>query len=44
MNMKAVKKMYIGVGSRKNSMAGGAGMVYIDNIGLTRPAPAAQQP
>ncbi len=43
-NMKAVKKMLIGVGDRKTPQAGGAGMVYIDNIGLTRPAPAAEQP
>jgi len=37
-NMKAVKKMFIGVGDRKKPQAGGDGLVYIDNIGLSRPA------
>ena len=39
-NLKAVKKMFIGVGDRKQPQAGGDGLVYIDNIGLIRPAPA----
>ena len=38
-NMKSVKKMYIGVGDRKKPVAGGDGLVYIDDIGLSRPAP-----
>jgi hypothetical protein len=42
-NMKAVKKMFIGVGDRKKPQAGGDGLVYIDNIGLTRPAAPAGQ-
>ena len=41
-NMKAVKKMFIGVGDRKKPQAGGDGLVYIDNIALTRPSPAGQ--
>lgn len=39
-NMKAVKKMFIGVGDRKTPQAGGDGLIYIDDIGLSRPAPA----
>ena len=38
-DMKAVKKLFIGVGDRKKPQAGGAGLIYIDDIGLTRPAP-----
>jgi len=38
-NMTAVKKMFIGVGDRKKPQAGGDGLVYIDDIRLTRPAP-----
>jgi hypothetical protein len=34
--LSAVKKMYIGVGSRTASTEGGAGVVYIDDIRLTR--------
>ena len=34
--LTAVKKMYIGVGSRTASKEGGAGVVYIDDIRLTR--------
>ena len=41
-NMKAVKKMFIGVGDRKKPQAGGDGMIYVDDIGLTRPLPAGQ--
>jgi hypothetical protein len=40
-NLGAVKKLFIGVGARKNAPPGGDGLVYIDDIGLTRPAPAA---
>ena len=38
-NMARVRKMYIGVGDRRNPTAGGAGRVYIDDICLTKPAP-----
>jgi len=38
-NMKSVKKMFIGVGDRKKPQAGGDGLIYIDNIGLSRPVP-----
>ena len=37
-NLKAVKKMFIGVGDRKKPQAGGDGLVYIDDIGLIRPS------
>ncbi len=43
-NMKAVKKMFIGVGDRKKPQAGGDGLIYIDNIGLIRPAPVTPSP
>jgi hypothetical protein len=36
--MQAVKKMSIGVGDRKKPQAGGDGLIYIDDIGLSRPA------
>ncbi len=35
-NVTAVKKMFIGVGDRKNSSAGGAGSILIDDIGVGR--------
>ncbi len=35
-NPAAVKKMYIGVGDRKNPKKGGHGMLYIDDICLAR--------
>ena len=37
-NLAKVKKMYIGVGDRKNPVADGAGMIYIDDIGFGRAA------
>jgi len=40
MNLAAVKKMYIGVGDRNKPAPGGAGIVFIDDIYLTRPAAA----
>jgi hypothetical protein len=36
-NLKSVKKMYIGVGKRTNPTAGGTGTLYIDDIWLYRP-------
>jgi len=35
----AVKKMYIGVGSRENPQPGGIGLIYIDDICLTKRTP-----
>jgi hypothetical protein len=35
-NLKAVKKMYIGVGSKTSPTPGGTGMLYIDDIGYGR--------
>ena len=35
--LAAVKKMYIGVGNRNAPTAGGTGVVYIDDIRLTKP-------
>ena len=37
-NLKAVKKMYIGVGSKTSPVKGGAGKLYIDDIGFGHPA------
>jgi hypothetical protein len=37
-NLAKVKKIYIGVGDRKNPVADGAGMIYIDDIGFGRAA------
>jgi hypothetical protein len=31
-NLKAVKKMYIGVGTRGSTMVGGSGKIYVDDI------------
>jgi hypothetical protein len=36
-NAAAIKKMYIGLGDRQASAAGGAGRIYIDDIRLIRP-------
>ena len=38
-NLGRVKKLYLGLGSRTNPTAGGAGMVYIDDISVVKPAP-----
>ena len=35
-NLGAVKKMYLGVGSRTNPAPGGAGRIYLDDIRLIR--------
>jgi len=37
-NLKSVKKLYIGAGSKTSPVKGGAGMFYIDDIGFGRPA------
>jgi regulation of enolase protein 1 (concanavalin A-like superfamily) len=36
-NLAKVKKLYLGVGDRKNPTAGGAGRIYVDDICLTKP-------
>ena len=36
-NLAKVKKMYIGVGDRKNPVADGSGRIYIDDIRVTKP-------
>jgi hypothetical protein len=36
-NLKAIKKMSIGVGDRASSQPGGSGVLYIDDIQLHRP-------
>jgi hypothetical protein len=39
-NVKAVKKLYIGVGDRDNPVQAGAGRIYIDDIGVGHSAAA----
>jgi hypothetical protein len=39
-NLARVKKMYIGLGDKANPVEGGTGRLYIDDIALTKPAPA----
>jgi hypothetical protein len=41
-NLGAVKKMYLGVGNRQAPAVDGAGVVYFDDIRVTRPAPESQ--
>jgi hypothetical protein len=41
-NLAAVKKLCIGIGDRKATAAGGAGRLFIDDVCVTRPAPAGQ--
>jgi hypothetical protein len=36
-NLAKIKKIYLGVGDRKNPMVGGAGRLYIDDIRVTKP-------
>jgi regulation of enolase protein 1 (concanavalin A-like superfamily) len=36
-NLKSVKKLYLGAGSKANPVKGGAGMLYIDDIGFGHP-------
>ncbi len=37
-NLANVRTMYIGIGDRNGPQAGGAGTVYVDSIGIGRPA------
>jgi len=37
-NLKAVKKLYLGAGSKTSPVKGGAGMLYIDDLGFGHPA------
>jgi hypothetical protein len=39
-NLTSIKKISVGVGDRANPAAGGAGMLYLDDIGFGRPAAA----
>ncbi len=39
-NLAGVEKMYIGVGDRNNPIAGGNGLIYIDDIGFGHPLSA----
>jgi hypothetical protein len=41
-SLTSVKKFYIGVGDRKVPTKGGAGRLFIDDIAVTKPAPAGQ--
>jgi hypothetical protein len=36
-NPAKIKKMYLGVGDRKNPAAGGSGRLYIDDIRVIKP-------
>jgi hypothetical protein len=38
-NPAKVKKMYIGLGDKANPTTGGAGLIYIDDLRVTKPAP-----
>jgi hypothetical protein len=37
-NLSRVQKLAIGVGSKTSPVAGGTGIVYVDDIGFGRPA------
>jgi len=41
-NLNTVKTMYVGVGDRDNPTAGGAGTVFIDDIGYGHPVPVVE--
>jgi hypothetical protein len=41
-NLARVKTIYLGLGDKANPAAGGTGRLYIDDIGLTKPAPAVE--
>jgi len=43
-NLAAVRKMYMGVGDRSAPMLDGDGVVFIDDIRVTRPAPEPDEP
>jgi hypothetical protein len=36
-NLAKAKKLYIGVGDRKNPVPGGSGRLYLDDIRVTKP-------
>ena len=38
-DLAAITRMYIGVGDRENPQAGGTGLIYIDDICLTKRTP-----
>ena len=38
-SMTSIKKMYIGAGSRTAPTPGGAGVIYVDDIRVTKPGP-----
>jgi hypothetical protein len=42
-NLQAIKKMSIGAGDRANTQPGGAGDLYIDDIGLTFTEPEPEE-
>jgi regulation of enolase protein 1 (concanavalin A-like superfamily) len=37
-NVRSVKKLFVGAGSRSSPVPGGGGRIYIDDIGIGRPA------
>ena len=39
-DVTSVKRLYIGAGDRANPQPGGAGLLYIDDIGFGHPAPS----
>ncbi|MBM4025925.1 MAG: hypothetical protein FJ280_11050 [Planctomycetes bacterium] len=39
-NAAAVRALYLGAGDKANPVAGGTGVIYVDDIGLAKPAPA----
>jgi hypothetical protein len=41
-NLRAVKAVYLGLGDRNAPAQGGAGLIFIDDIRLLQPAPAAE--
>jgi hypothetical protein len=41
-NLAKVKTLIIGVGDKANPAAGGTGLIYVDDIALAKPAPAAR--
>jgi hypothetical protein len=41
-NLAKVKVLSLGVGDKANAAAGGTGVLYVDDIGLAKPAPAAK--
>jgi hypothetical protein len=36
-NLKSVKKLYLGAGSKTSPVKGGGGILYIDDIAFGRP-------